>query len=269
MDARSASVNDDVQDRAAGVLVGLAAGDRNGGPTRMALELAESLVEVGRFDADHVMSRYLCWFEREGFDTGPVAGRVFELVLAGAEPVAAVDTTHGESGGRTAGCNPAHRVPPLASAAFVPDDALAECARLDAALTHRDRLAGDVAASVVQLCRSLITGRPWGEALRDAGAPVPTAGDRPLRRGGFAPEVLRAAIAFLHVPAGTPAAAFGAALSAAIGFAGPDNYCPVLVGTIGGARWGTSAVSDDLLAHAAPVLPDVHRVARCLGATWQ
>ncbi len=35
------------KDRAEGILLGLAAGDRNGGPIRMAVRLAESLGECG------------------------------------------------------------------------------------------------------------------------------------------------------------------------------------------------------------------------------
>jgi hypothetical protein len=39
-----------VQDRCRGVLLGLVAGDRNGGPIRMAVRLAESLLELARFN---------------------------------------------------------------------------------------------------------------------------------------------------------------------------------------------------------------------------
>jgi ADP-ribosylglycohydrolase len=49
-------------DRVRGILIGLAAGDRNGGPIRMAVHLAESLAEKGRFDAEDVFGRYLAWW---------------------------------------------------------------------------------------------------------------------------------------------------------------------------------------------------------------
>ena len=52
-------------DRCRGVLLGLAAGDRNGGPIRMAVLLAESLLELGRFDPQDTVGRYLRWW-REG-----------------------------------------------------------------------------------------------------------------------------------------------------------------------------------------------------------
>jgi hypothetical protein len=53
------------EDRCRGVLVGLAAGDRIGGPIRPALRLAESLAETCRFDAADLRGRYLAWW-REG-----------------------------------------------------------------------------------------------------------------------------------------------------------------------------------------------------------
>ena len=48
-----------IDDRIVGVLFGLAAGDRIGGPVRMALMLAESLGECGVFDATDIRRRYL------------------------------------------------------------------------------------------------------------------------------------------------------------------------------------------------------------------
>lgn len=51
----------DVADRCQGVLVGLAAGDRNGGPTRMAVRLAESPLDCDGFDVADILERYLRW----------------------------------------------------------------------------------------------------------------------------------------------------------------------------------------------------------------
>src|SRR5208337_4956704 len=65
----------------------------------------------------------------------------------------------------TAGCNPAHCCAPLAMASFLPDGELARCALREARLTHQHPLAGDVAAAVVVVCRALINGKPWGDAL--------------------------------------------------------------------------------------------------------
>src|SRR4051812_11447830 len=110
---------EEIRNRVRGTLLGLAAGDRNGGPIRMAVRLAEGLVERRRFDPDDSMARYLAWWRDGAFDTGPVAASVLSLVASGVPVGSAVERVHEESGGMTAGCNPAHRCPPLALTAFL------------------------------------------------------------------------------------------------------------------------------------------------------
>src|SRR6516165_6191701 len=117
-----------VQDRCRGVLLGLAAGGRNGGPVRRAVRLAESLLELGRFDPQDIVGRYLRWWREGAFDTGPVSGRALQLMAAGGTVSEASAQVHRELGGKTAGCNPAHRSSPLAMLATLADDDLASCA---------------------------------------------------------------------------------------------------------------------------------------------
>jgi putative intracellular protease/amidase len=112
-------------DRCRGVLVGQAAGDRIGGPIRMAVRLAESLLKTGRFDAADVLGRYLGWWREGAFDTGPVSARALALVAAGMPVQEATAQVHREFGGMTAGCNPAHRSPPLSMLATIADEDLA------------------------------------------------------------------------------------------------------------------------------------------------
>ena len=135
------------EDRCRGVLLGLAAGDRNGGPIRMAVRLGESLLEVGQVDPQDIMGRYLRWWREGAFDTGPVSGRALELLAAGMSASEASAQVHREFAGRTAGCNPAHRSSPLAMLASLADDDLPGCAITEARLTHHDPLAGEVAAA--------------------------------------------------------------------------------------------------------------------------
>src|SRR6185436_12524673 len=149
---------------------------------------------------------------------------------------------HRELGGKTAGCNPAHRSPPLSMLAVISDDDLGACARTEGRLTHHDPLAGEVAGNVNQLCRALIRGVAWDDALRKCDCVAEK--DHPGDNGGFAPSVLRAAAFFV----GT-STYFGEALERSLAFAGAANYCPVLVGALGGARWGASAISLGSLAH--------------------
>jgi len=84
-------------------LLGLAAGDRNGGPIRMAVRLAESLLELGRFDPAGIVARYLRWWREGAFDTDPVSGRAPELLAAGMSSYETPAHVHQEFGGRTAG----------------------------------------------------------------------------------------------------------------------------------------------------------------------
>ncbi|MEI8021959.1 MAG: ADP-ribosylglycohydrolase family protein, partial [Schlesneria sp.] len=184
-----------VEDRCRGVLVGLAAGDRIGGPIRMSVLLAESLIDCDRFDPTDILNRYLSWWREEGFDTGPVSERAFSLLAAGMPIQNVTAQVHREFNGMTAGCNPAHRSPPLSMFAAISDNDLACDAKNEAALTHYDLKAGEIAAKVNQLCRSLIRGVGWDEALRKCGRFVDQKG--PDNNGGFAPDVLQAAVYFV------------------------------------------------------------------------
>lgn len=158
------------------------------------MRLAESLLELGRFDAADVLDRYLCWWQEGAFDTGPVGDRALELQAAGMVVLEATAQAHREFGGKTAGCNPAHRSPPLAMLGSLADDDLNGCALAEARLTHYDPLAGEVAAAVSKLCRSLIRGTAWGVALQGCGKFAAPEGPG---NNGFAPDVLRAALHFV------------------------------------------------------------------------
>ncbi len=255
-----------VPDRIAGTLIGLAAGDCIGGPLQFALRLAESLLEHAGYDRGDVFRRYLAWYRDGAFDTGPVADQVLSLAHSGIAIDSAVLHVNRELAGKTAGCNPAHRVAPIAMALAIPDERMAETARQEASLTHHHPLAGDAAAAVAVLCRALIRGDPWETALgRAADGRMPAirtalhpADYETLVPSGFAPETLQAAVHFVHRASG-----FGDALAASLRFAGRANYAPVLVGSIGGARWGAQGVATPDLVHCAD-LPRVHDIAHAM-----
>ena len=249
-----------VEDRCRGVLVGLAAGDRIGGPIRMAVRLAESLIDCDRFDPSDILNRYLSWWREGAFDTGPVSERVFTLLTAGMPAQRVTAQVHREFNGMTAGCNPAHRSSPLSMFAAIAANDLAVSAMTEAGLTHYDPMAGEIAVTVNQLCRSLIRGADWDEALRKCGGSDDQAG--PGSNGGFAPDVLRAAVYFVN-----QSDCFADALDRSLAFAGPSNYCPVLVGAIAGGRWGASPIPPSSLSHV-DILPRVKAVAEALAAGW-
>ena len=228
-----------------GLLLGLAAGDKNGGPIQMALCLAESLAEHRRFDLESIWQAYFQWWAREGFDTGPTAESVFRHVADGMPWKDAAGVVNAERGGQTVGCNPAHRASPLAMATFLMPGELSELAMREAALTHAHSLAGEVSAAVIELCRGLIDGLPWKAAIKSASASrtpevaaaLMLAEGHPLDDSGYSPEVLRAAVFFVD-----SSHDFSSALEASLKFAGPANYSPVLVGAIAGSRYGAESV---------------------------
>jgi ADP-ribosylglycohydrolase len=261
----------EIRNRVRGVLLGLAAGDRNDGPIRMAVRLAESLSERWRFDPEDILARYLAWWRDGAFDTGPTTAAVLSLIDGGITAAEAVERAHDEAGGMTAGCNPAHRCVPLAMAHFLPDDELGGCALREARLTHQHPLAGEVAAAVVVVCRALIRGKSWNEALdlarvgrlRQTIEALDGNNPSPLSTGGFAPEVLRAACHFV-----ARHNSFTDTLCASLSFAGPANYCPVLVGAIAGARWGATAITPKILPECELMIR-VWNAADMLANEWE
>lgn len=257
-------------DRVVGTLLGLAAGDRIGGPTRMALRVAESVLARDEVDVADIGRRYVEWWRGGAFDTGPTTAGVLALVASGSsfeEASARVDAAQAH---RTAGCNPAHRIAPIAMCAPIDDLALDEAARAEARLTHRAAMAGEVAAAVARLCRALIRGTAWPDALAAVAVGRPTEVRAALLRspsderstGGHAPAVLHAAVHFLD-----EADSLAGAM-AAVRFAGPRNYCPVLVGSIGGARWGRDQVPDDLVRDHGALVPRLRAAALALAEPW-
>lgn len=248
------------QDRAAGVLIGLAAGDENGGPTEMALRLAQSLNACKRHDARDVFGRYLEWHRQGSYDTGPVAGRVFDLALEGLEAEAAVRQVDAELGGMTAGCNAAHRAGVLAMAPWLSAAQLPGAARREAGLTHHHPLAADAAVAMAVECRDRIMGRSGS-----LGRETRHLAREDLSNGGYSPDTLRAAAWFAQ-HAEDPVSA----LAEAKKFAGPANYCPVLVGALLGARFGARAFDDALLAHhPAAHAAEIKAAAWALAAHWR
>jgi hypothetical protein len=179
---------------------------------------------------------------------------------------------------QSAGVGACHRNAVVAASRrlFATDAAVADAARRESRVTHSHPEAVETAAAVAAICRSLIESAPKyrdrggascrsrllaaisaaaavcdfdaAPVLKDAlscylvvearaGSAVPREGvvdpREPSHREGFSPLVLAVALYFLW-----HGEAFSSALASSIRFAGPANFCPVLVGSIGGALWG-------------------------------
>jgi hypothetical protein len=108
--------------------------------------------------------------------------------------------------------------------ATLADDDVPACAMTEAGLTHHDPLAGDVAAAVRSICRFLIRGIAWERAVRQSAEERRAETNEALlsvrhgagTSGGFAPEVLRAAVYFVG-----SSSRFSEALQQSLAFAGP------------------------------------------------
>jgi hypothetical protein len=224
---------------------GLSQGDLIGGPKVMAGILAASLDDNQAFDRDDVLRRYLAWWNSEGFDTGPVANFVFELISNGEDSEAAVEAVDHIFEGLTAGCNPAHRNIVLAEASFLSFDELTAACFSEAALTHRNILAGEVAAVASRLARALLEGETWEKAIKLAVSDfewteetmnaVKAWPSRPEDKTGFSPTVLAASMHFVGTSE-TREEVFERSLQ----FSGAANYVPVLACGLSAARWGVS-----------------------------
>ena len=239
----------------------------HGGPSD---GIPEYLIDRGTFDVADIRTRYLDWWHNGAFDTGPTAARVFGLVDGGLSFEAAAQQVHAETGGQTAGCNPAHRSTPLAMLPDLDTEKLADYVQAEAVLTHFHPLSADVATAVVLVCHRLVRGASWEDALESGRmGRLPEMKNAleiqpidPLNRGGFAPDVLAAAIHFVE-----NGKTLDGALDASLQFAGPANYCPVIVGSLGGARWGAPSIAPRHLAHC-DILPRVRSAAEKLASRW-
>ena len=209
---------------------GLAAGDRNGGPIRLATLLHQSLIDGNcQFDEQKVFDTYAKWFWKDGFDTGPTMEYVMSWVRSGNTIEEGVQKYHQQTQGNTAGIAPAHRSAPLLMIAR--DEELVDLAMREARLTHWDPIAGKISAASFLLCQYLLEEKNWNdiqEALESRFALQLHVTEIVLSRGGFAPRVFESAWYFLR-----STNSFADALQKSLDFAGSANYCPVLVGLWG------------------------------------
>ena len=247
-------------DRAIGSLVGLIAGDDNGGPTAMMMKNLETVAHTRTLMPQYFGKGYLEWFKEDGYDAGLVTHKVLELVNSGLSFDRAAKQVDKELDGMTAGISPAHRSIPL-TLYFVAwylksPNFFEECPntgfrefqsliRREARLTHLHKEANEVSQAVNAICMYLILGKDEFRAL-DFGMKFINQDLRSnildnaysknsdhLKDGGYAPDVLTAALWFLfHTQT------FEEAIKQSKEFAGAANYCPVLVGSIGGAMYG-------------------------------
>jgi hypothetical protein len=221
---------------------GLAAGDRNGGPVRLATILYQSTEDD--FDAQRVFDNYADWVLGEGFDMGPTMEEVVLLVGGGMNIEEATQAIHHISESGSAGIGPAHRSASLLTRSHKSEEEIIDLAQQEARLTHWDVLAGRVSAVSLLIAHHLFYETSFAEIEdRIHHLFYDIRLDQEKRtRGGFAPLVLQTAWSFL-----TTTDSPREALNSSIEYAGAANYCPILVGLWSACLY--KEIPKDLLDH--------------------
>ena len=211
------------------ILKGYINGDKNGGPTELAKILSKSLIACSGFDKNDLCKRYYHWWNTEAFDTGPTFAMVFQKISQGICIDEATVNVNKELNGATAGCGPAHRIAPLAAYKNIPTNKLVDYAKEEASITHFHPDAGNCSAVMALLCRYLLEGYSLSESknlvskndkTKEIWHKIQNAN---LNNGGYVLDAIHSALNFLDGDD---------ALKKSLQFAGPANYCPVIVGII-------------------------------------
>jgi ADP-ribosylglycohydrolase len=228
----------------------------------MALMLGHSIADNSALDLADLARRYLAWHRADAFDTGPVWRLVFQRIEAGADAADAARLVDQQLGGMTAGVNAAHRATAIGCASVIPDALVAAEARREARLTHWHADAAEASAATALIVRSMLRGISLSDSVAAAAAATTgvvsamlqhkPADAQSLKPGGYAPLTLQAAVYFTET-----SCSFSQAVLSSIAFAGPCNYCPVLVGAFAALKFGVPAQPvpgcpvDDALARDA------------------
>ena len=275
-------MSDIVEDRIRGLLYGLAIGDQIGGPIQMALQLSNAILDKNRFDEKNVLRHYYTWWREAGFDTGTVTHNVFMEMKRGNPNSEATATIHRRMKGKTGGCNPMHRASPLALLCNSTAGQLDHYAKIDARLTHLDAIAGECSAFVVKTCHYILAGSSIHNAITQVYDELEdysplrselidivnvthyeTSLSKPLSTTGYSPEVLRAAL--FHLKTNED---FESTIESVFEFAGSNNYCPVVAGTIAGTYYGYSKLPQHNMKHDI-LITDIDKISNRFMNYWK
>src|SRR4051812_11161234 len=142
-------------DRLQGAMLGLAVGDARGGRgagTDLALRLASSIADLGGYDADDALRRYVAWHRTAPAGAGEDMRGALQLIADGEASFNATSSF------ATSGNGALIRTTPIGVAYAGHEEALRDATLADAALTHFDPLAGKVALLHNQAISWLLTG---------------------------------------------------------------------------------------------------------------
>ena len=174
----------------------------------------------------------------------------------------------------------------------IPTENLSDYVKRESSITHSHSLSYLVSLATAIILRNLITGSSFAQAVDAAllhrkfqkkndtltkfladiaqdklivEVLKDTEGTK-LNDGGYSPDVLRAALYWIRKTDN-----FTDAVEHSIAFAGPANYCPVLVGAFAGALYGESSITEKNLSKVTKKNPveRVVAVAEALAVDWK
>lgn len=281
-------------DNAAGVLLGVACGDALGRPvefqqpasiqrrhgrvthmladgthgqpagtitddTEMALCIARSLVETGRFDPSDITTRFVSWYESGPFDIGLLTSTVLsQLRDSGSWYEVGVTEWKRRSEGSNAGNGSLMRCAPYGIAFADESDTLVTASRVSSAITHADprcqwgcvilnaTIAGLLTDHDRPLRRALKLAEDAPTELRNACEAILTVqrgeqshSDLELVNSGYVVSTLQAGL--YH---GLTASTAESAIVDAVMMGGDTDTIAAVTGAIAGARFGETALPD-------------------------
>ena len=156
----------------------------------MALLLAESLAELGDFDANDVARRWVKWMEMDGRGIGVLTQRALRLIARGAEPFDAGRSARGADPRGAASNGAVMRCIPVALRYHDNVDRLIRVSTQQAAITHADERCTWGAVAVNLAGRELLNGNPYfvEEVLHRLQGTAPRALIEAIRRVPWEPE---------------------------------------------------------------------------------
>jgi poly(ADP-ribose) glycohydrolase ARH3 len=220
--------------------------------TQMAIALAESLLECGGVDEEHLGRAFLAAYDpRRGYGSGTRA--VLALIAGGVPVLEAAGRVFGGRG--SLGNGAAMRVAPVAVLYAGDQEALVDAARRSARVTHAHPVAIDAAATQAAAIAAALRGDDVLAAARAAAATPELGGglaaaDRLLAErpgpGAVAAALGNSSTAHESVPAAIYAAVAHARFEDAVSFAvrcgGDTDTIGAMTGAIAGAREGAVGI---------------------------
>lgn len=216
--------------------------------TQMALCIARSLIELGRFDAIDVAARFVEWFRARPKDIGNTTRYALELLDRGTPWDEAGRLTHEAMRPRDASNGSIMRCAPVALATWEDPELNARCSADASRITHANPLCVDacvalnaaLAALLVAPDADPISAAAAAASLDEVQAAVESARDaspNTFPAGGFVLDTLSAAlwaVASHDSPEG--------AIVAAVNLGNDADTTGAVAGALAGARWGAAAL---------------------------